>query len=257
MGTSAIFRRPVVTNGEAKFVGFAGGFAVQSEFADACRRAADVPFLHPRVCDNQTAVVQNVMANQFVDELRNISAKLRVFGFKLFQCLGQAVRDLHILSVQFPHQFCVVISGYTQRITSADHSHDKPKHLDDLGAAINQIADKDHLATRRRNDAGMLGRVVSKLFEQLDQLVKTAMNIADDIKRPLVRFSIVPKRLSFDHDLIHFVRRVQNMHIPKAFTFHAATTSPQLHCLIADDMRAKAAIRPGLIPLLTDIFRNR
>ena len=68
-GGAAVFGGPVVADGQAEFVGFAGGVAVEGELAHAAGGAADVLFLEAGVGDDELSVVEDVMADEFVDEV--------------------------------------------------------------------------------------------------------------------------------------------------------------------------------------------
>jgi hypothetical protein len=48
-----------------------------------------------------------------------------------------------------------------------------------------------------------IDRVV-EFSQQFDQLIEVAMNLADNIERPVLGFLLVPKRLTLDRDGIDF-----------------------------------------------------
>ena len=52
---------------------------------------------------------------QLVDELLDLLRELRRLRLQLLQRLGQAMRDLHVLAPQLPHQFHVVVARHAQR----------------------------------------------------------------------------------------------------------------------------------------------
>ena len=70
-----VFRRPVVADGQAELVGLAGGLAVEGEVADLARAPALHLLLHPGVGDDQLAVVEDVVADQPVEELGQFLAE--------------------------------------------------------------------------------------------------------------------------------------------------------------------------------------
>ena len=100
---AAILSRPVVSNGQAKFVCLASGFAVHREVTNFSRAAALHLFFHSCMRDYEFSVIQHVVAHQIVDESGHFVAKLRRFFFELFERVGKSVGNLDIAASQFPH----------------------------------------------------------------------------------------------------------------------------------------------------------
>ena len=87
-GRAAIFRRPIISHWQAKFIGFAGRFAEQRKIAHRPGTTALHGLLHARVGNHQLAVVQDVVADQLVDEFRGDAAEpavISLVSFKLLQ----------------------------------------------------------------------------------------------------------------------------------------------------------------------------
>ena len=115
---AAVFRRPVVAHRQAELVGLAGRLAVQGEVPHLARAAALHLLLHAGMGDDQLAVVEDVVADQAVEELGQLLAERLANvvgqGVDLGQRLGQAVRDLHVLAAELPQQLHVVVAGHAQ-----------------------------------------------------------------------------------------------------------------------------------------------
>ena len=68
------------------------------------------------------------------------------------------------------------------------------------------------------------------------------MDIADDVKRAVLVFQVVPQRLTFDFCGVNFLGRMQNMDSAKTFPFEVAQGSAQLLGLLAHDMWTERAV---------------
>ena len=91
MRRPAIFRGPVLAHGKSEFIGFTGCFPIEGKFAHAARSAADILLLHARMSDDELAIVQNVMADQAIDEAFDFAEKCFRLGVQFAQRFGQAV----------------------------------------------------------------------------------------------------------------------------------------------------------------------
>ena len=91
------------------------GLAEQCEITYFRGPAALHLLLHARVRDDQTALVEHVVADQAVDEFLHLGPELRSLLFELRQRLVQTVCDGDVPPLELPLQLDVVIAGYTQR----------------------------------------------------------------------------------------------------------------------------------------------
>ena len=107
----AILGCPVVANGETKFVRLAGCLAEESKVSNSSRAAALHFLLHAGVCDDQLAIVEHIVADEIVNEVRHLRAKLRRLRVKLRERLAQPVRDLHLPTPKLSHQLDIVVAG--------------------------------------------------------------------------------------------------------------------------------------------------
>jgi len=181
----AVLVGPGVAHGQAVLVGLAGRLAVQREVAHARRRAALVGLLHARVRDDEPAVVEHGMADEALEEVADLVAKLRLLPVELLERLPQPVRDLHVATLELAHKLCVVVAGQADRGAGGGHRHDEPQHARRVRPAIAVVADEDRpAAVGRRHKLTVDG--VAELAEQGDELVAAAVDVADDVERPVL-----------------------------------------------------------------------
>ena len=91
-GTSAVLGRPVVADGQSELVGLAGRFAEQGEVPHLGRPAPLHLRLHAGVRDHEPAVVEDVVADEAVEELLHVGAELWRLLFELRQRAIESVR---------------------------------------------------------------------------------------------------------------------------------------------------------------------
>jgi hypothetical protein len=139
---AAVLGGPVVADGQAERVGLAGRLAVQRELADPLARAADVPLLHPRVRDDEPPVVEDVVADELVDEVGDGRTDAGRRLLELRHRLGQPVRELHIAAAELAHELHVVVARDAEGGTRADHSHHEPQHVGRPRPAVDEVADE-------------------------------------------------------------------------------------------------------------------
>src|ERR1700678_22470 len=147
-----------------------------------------------------------------------------------------------------------MIAGHAQGGSAINHRPYQPQNFRRFWAAVDKIAQKNRLSSRRWHNAAFLCRVVAKLVQQFDQFVIATVNVANNIERPIVELPIIPKRLALDGGLFDFVGGFECVHIPKSFAFKSAKTTAKLRQLVADHMRAERSIRPALITLVTELL---
>ena len=88
------------------------------------------------------------------------------------------------------------------------------------------------------------------------EFIKTPVNVADDVERPMLMLQIVPERLSFDDYIINFFRRREFEDVPKAFSLQVANRPAQLLALLPDHVRSKVAIGSISVAILTESLRE-
>ena len=259
---AAILGCPLVAHRQAELVGLAGGLAIQGELAHRPGGAPLHLFLHARVRDHQAPAVQLVVADQGVDELRHPIAPLRRFGGKLLQRLLQSVVQLHVPAAQLAPQLVVVVSGQADGGPGSDRVHHQAQAAGALRPAIHQVAEKDQppairvghpIATARRRLPAFHG--IAELAQQRVQLGEAAVQIADDVERPVVRTAIGLQRLPFDDGRVDVLRRLEAVFAESLAAQPAQRVSQQL-ALIADHPPADRAVAARQIAFLADPFRD-
>ncbi len=156
-GRAAIVGGPVVADGQAELVDFAGGFAEERKVPHLARTAALHFFFHASVSDDQAAVVEDVVTDEGVEELGDLLAKFGSLFVELFEGFDDAVSQLDIFAAQFAEELDVVVAGNSKGVTSGDHLHHEAKHGGSVGATIDEVAEKDGFAAAGRNKDGKFG----------------------------------------------------------------------------------------------------
>src|SRR5262249_60477583 len=104
-------------NGQADFVRLAGRLAEQGEVSGLCGAPSLHLRLHAGMRDDQPAVVEDVVADETVDEIPNGRAELRRLEIQFSQRAIETVRDGYVASLQLSLQFDVVIPRNAQRMS--------------------------------------------------------------------------------------------------------------------------------------------
>src|SRR5262250_1870602 len=115
-----------------------------------------------------------------------------------------------------------MIAWNTKCRSFINHSHDEPQHLWSPRPAVYQITDKDSPSTIRRNCPSAFRVVLKSVAEackESGELLIAPVNIADDVKWPVLMLEVVPQRLTRDRDSRNFIRRGQHEHVTESFPF--------------------------------------
>jgi len=107
---TAIVGGPVVANGQTELVNLAGGLAEQGEVPDFAGAAALHFLLHSGVGDDQAAFVKNIVADESVEKLGDLSAEFRRLFVELRECLGYAVGKPDVAAAKLAKELDVVIT---------------------------------------------------------------------------------------------------------------------------------------------------
>src|SRR4051794_35402519 len=96
----------------------------------------------------------------------------------------------------------------------------QPQGIEYPRAAIHQVSQKDGLATfgmgierssAERGQPGNVGRhLVTQSLQKLLELVATAVDVADDVERPVFLATVVPERHALDHRRLGLIRTLQH-----------------------------------------------
>ena len=89
-----------------------------------------------------------------------------------------------------------MISGHTDALFILHHFHHEPQNVGRFRTAVNQIANKNGFPICRilniKRAVRTVQNFVAKLFKQFAEFVETSVHVADNIKRPVLIFTIVP-----------------------------------------------------------------
>src|SRR6266496_3688024 len=116
--------------------------------------------------------------------------------------------ELHILSFEFAQQLHIMVTWDTKRSPGCNHLHCQIQYTCRVRTPVNQVTQEDHFAA-----LGMLNMkagycsivivdLVAQFLQQLMQLIKAAVNIAVDIKWPMLVLEVGPQWPALDLD--HF-----------------------------------------------------
>jgi hypothetical protein len=136
------------------------------------------------------------------------------------------VRNLHVLTPDRSHELQIMISWYTQRAPGIDHLLYQSHRVGNPWTAVHQVPKEDRLSPiRRLINAGRIP-LVAELSQQLHELFATAVNISNDVERPMLALQVVPKRLTGDVGRSDLFRGRQFENVTKTLTLEAAYGTP-------------------------------
>ena len=149
---AAVVGRPVVADRQAEFVGFARRLPIKSEFSHFAGAATLHRFLHASVGHHELAVIEDIVADEVVEELRGFDAELVRLAAQLFDRLRQAVGQLDITSLEGLDELYVVIARNADGLPRVNHSHRQTEDVGSSWTAINEVSDENQGASLRRRD---------------------------------------------------------------------------------------------------------
>ena len=172
--------------------------------------------------DDEFAVVEDVVADQSVEETRDPLRQLRRLARELFERFGQAVRDLHVASLELSHQLDVVIARNAERRFLGHHRHHEAKNVGHPRAAVDEVADEDGLpagGVRRPIVRVALDPFdeVSELVEERAKLVEASVHVADDVERAVLVPAVVPERVALDDRRVDRLDRLEDVDVAESF----------------------------------------
>ena len=263
-GGAAILGRPVVAHRQPELVGLAGGLPVQAELPHGTGAAPLHLLLQPGVGHNQIAAIQHVVADQGIQELRDIAAHAGapILGERLDLGKGglQPVVDLHVPSAQGSQQLGVVVAGQAEGGAGLDHGPHDPQGVEGAWAAIHQVAEEHRpAAVGMRVDWGGIAEElrlarggVAETGEQRLQLAGTAVLVTDYVEWTMLTFAVVPKRLAIDRRRSGLLHGREGEDVAEALAAQPAQRVAQVGGLPAYHMGAKVAVRARGIPIVAD-----
>src|SRR5256886_14968364 len=213
---------------------------------------------------NQLAVVQHIVADQPVEELRGALFESRGLLAQLTERLRQTMCDLYIPALEGADQLLLMVARHTQRSAGGNRAHHQSQHSRGVGAAVDQVAEKDQLSAGRRRDmvlraidaVGLNRDVVPEGAEQATKFVQASMDIADDVERSMLIASVYPERLTLHDGRIDGVFRLQGENVSEAFALQEPLRSTRLVALPMDDILPDGAVGSLLVPIDHDSLRH-
>src|SRR5439155_13227318 len=127
------------------------------------------------------AAVENVVADQAIEEGAGALAEFLRLGFQLRQRLFQAVRDLDVAAAQLAAELVIVVADDAQRLPRRDHVHDQAQHVRSARPAVHQVADEERPASPQM-PPDVFHRDVAELSQERGQLIETAVDVADEVE---------------------------------------------------------------------------
>ena len=205
----------------------------------------------PGVGDHEPPVVEHEVADELVDEVRDSGAELLRLRLELPEALGQAVRDPDVAPAQLPHELDVVVPGHPERSPGLDHRHREAQHGRGCRPAIDEVAEEDDLpAIRMPRDRPVARTLVAEPIEQLDQLLETAVHVADQVERAVIVLSVHPERHPLDRRGLHVLRGLERVDVAEALTREPPKGAPELGNLAPHHVAPEVALRARLIARL-------
>src|SRR6185436_7051059 len=147
--------------------------------------------LHARVRDNEPTLVEDVVADEAIQELLDIRTERRALLVEFRQREVQSVRDGHVTTLELALQLDVVIARHTKSAACLRHRHHRLQRVDDARAAIDKVTDENRPSTSGMYPRTVVISRVTQLLQQLLELPAAPMNVTDDVERAGLAFAVV------------------------------------------------------------------
>src|SRR5580700_7094900 len=102
--------------------------------------------------DDQFSIIEDVVADQTIQELCYFNTKRFGLAAELFHRFGKAVRSFDVSAAQRFDELHVMISGNAEGLARMNQAGNETKNLHSTGATIHKVTDKDELASVPRGD---------------------------------------------------------------------------------------------------------
>jgi hypothetical protein len=210
----------------------------------------------PGVRHNQTSAVEDVVADQAVEERLDLLAELLGFAVELGEGLGEPVCDLHVAAAHGAQQLVLVVARHAQGVAGCHHAHDQAQHAGRVGSAVDQVADEHGPASVLVRSSGTAvlvpGDRVAELYKQGLEFGAAAVNVADHLERAGLVPQVVVELGPGDRGRADALFAAQRVHGAEPLALQAFQATAQLIALPADDVRAEVAIGAGGVPRYAD-----
>ncbi len=157
---------------------------------------------------------------------------------------------LHLPAVERPDQLGLVVAGYGEGMARPDHPHRQSEDAGRVGPAIHQVAEEHHppaLWMGGVNGSSMLiiDDGIAKSFQQLAQLCRATVDVADHIERPALVAVVVEHPLSDDRGLLDLGDAGERDHSPESLADQRVDRLAQLLALTPDHVRTEVTVGPA------------
>lgn len=244
--------RPRVAHRQAELVGLAGGVAVQRVRADAPGRAAVVLLRQTRVADHEPPAVEDVVADEAVDELPYLGAELLALALHLLDGLGQAVGVLDLAAAQVTAVLVLVVAGHAEGVARLDHRHHATQHARAVRAPVDQVTD-EHGLPALRVDAVHIAQLAQESLE----FEGAAVDVADDVERAGEVGQVVVALLGDDRGVLDVLDAPQDVHLAEALALQVAQRAAEFAGVALDDAAGHVgAVGAGRVAFGTHLLRH-
>ena len=209
--------------------------------------------------DRELAGVEQVVADQAVDEFRNAVAERRRLRLQLRDGAVETVGHRHPPAAQVAQELRLVVPGYAQRHAVGDGVHRQPQAIRDPGTAVHQVAQEHEPSRLGMRDAKTLAvplDAVAELGEQRFQLVAAAVHVADDVERTRVVASVGPQALTFDDRGVGLGFGTQLEPVAEALASEPLQRPAEQSYMVVYNPRTEIAVRPPGVAILADALRQ-
>src|SRR5205823_6331516 len=124
--------------------------AVEGKLAHPARTAPLHLLLHPRMRDDQFPVIEDVVADETIEKVRDLFPESGGLAFELRERVRETVHDLHIAAAELTDEFDIVVAGDAERVAARHHAHDETQHGGNLRTTVDEVTEEDRLAALRR-----------------------------------------------------------------------------------------------------------
>src|SRR5262245_13673398 len=101
----------------------------------------------------------------------------------------------------------------------------------------------------------VIGNDVAQQLQQRQQLIVTAVDIADDVERAVFVAFVGPQRPALDDDTFDVLDRAEDVNVAEAFAAQVTERALQVLDVAAYDVRAEGAVGPLLVATMTEVGR--
>ena len=209
--------------------------------------------------DRELAVVEEVVADQAVDELGDVIAECRRFRLQLGDGSVKTVAHRHASAAQVAEQLRLVVSGDAQRHPVGDRVHRQPQTIRDPRAPVHEITQEHEPSRLGMRDCIALAfpvDAVAQFSQQGFQLVAAAVHVADDVERTRVVPPVCPQALAFDDCGVDLPFGTELEPIPEALASESLQRTTKQTDMVVYHPRAEVAVRPLGIAVLADALRQ-